>query len=145
MQPFDIYWHIYRRNQIRPELRGNLVCVIEVPPAMGFPVVRNILDPASKDFATTSRQMLAELLERRHHVIIFEGVRKSAFFQLVGHDPVILKERPRFISYNREIIHNARQFLLADPDCGLEVLPQNNARLLCGDLPLFIQPPVQSS
>jgi hypothetical protein len=135
MKRFDVYWHIYRRDQIRPEYRGNLICVIEVPPAMGFPVVRNILDPACQGFVTVSRQMLAELLQRRHHVIIFEGVRKSAFCQLVSHDPVILKERPRFMSYNREIIHNARQFLLADPDCGLEAMSECHAQLLQGYIP----------
>ena len=135
MKPFDVYWHIYRREQIKPALRGNLICVVEVPPEMGFPVVRNILDPNSLDFLAASRQTLAELMERRQHTIIFEGVRKSAFYQLVSLDPVIQKERPRFISYNREIVQNARQFLLADPNCGLEAMSESQAQLLHGCVP----------
>ena len=135
MKPFDVYWHIYRRDQIKPEFRGYLICVLEVPPVTGLPVLRNILDPTGQDFPIAGREPLAALLERRHHAIVFEGVCKPAVFDLITLDPLIREERPQFLSYNRELVGNARQFLLADPDRGLPGMPARTARLLRGDIP----------
>ena len=135
MKRFDVYWHIYRRQQIKPEVRGYLICVLELPPATGLPVLRNILDPTGRDFPIAGPGALAALLEFRHHAVVFEGVCKSAVYDLVTLDPVIREERPQFMSYNREIVRNARQFLLADPDRNLKGMPEGTARLLQGDIP----------
>ena len=137
MKPFDVYWHIYRRDQIKPKFRGYLICVLEVPPATGLPVLRNILDPTGRDFPIAGPGALAALREFRHHAVVFEGVCKSAVYDLVAQDPVIREERPQFISYNREIVRNARQFLLADPDRSLKGMPEGTARLLRGDIPVL--------
>ena len=145
MKSFDVYWHIYRREQIKPEFRGYLNCVLEVPLAPGLPVLRNILDPTGRNSPIAGRETLASLFEGPHHGVVFEGVCKSAVYELVALDPEIREERPQFSSYNREIICNAREFLLTDPEGGLEKLPESHARLLSGDLPLPTQPPVQAS
>ena len=135
MKKLDVYWHLYRKDQIKPEFQGWLICVLEMPPVPGLPVLRNILDPNGRDFPIAGREALASLWEGRHHGVIFEGVCKSAIFDLVSQDPVIQEECPRFARYNREIVQNARQFLLADPERGLKSMPAGNARLLRGDIP----------
>jgi hypothetical protein len=144
MKSLDVYWHVYRRDQIKPEFQGYLICVLEVPSVSGFPVLRNILDPNGRDFPIAGREVLAALWGRRHHGVIFEGVCKSAIFELVALDPMIRVEQPQFASYNRKIILNARQFLLTDPDHSLEAMPGHNSRLLLGDLPLSPHEPARS-
>lgn len=145
MKTLDVYWHLYRRDQLKPAFRGHLLCVLEVPPVAGVAVLRNILDPTGRDFPLAGRAALAALWERRHHGIIFEGVCKSAVYELVSLDPVIQEECPRFTSYNREIVRNARQFLLAETDHGLQGMPVCTARLLRGDLPRLNREPVRAS
>ena len=144
MKTLDVYWHIYRRDQIKPGFRGHLICVLEVPPVPGLPVMRSVLDPTGRDFPIAGREVLAAFLEGRHHGLVFAGVCKSAMLELVTLDPVIREERPRFMSYNRELVQNARHFLLAHTDRVLKGLPKNTARLLRGELPYFDLPPVHS-
>ncbi len=50
MKRLDVYWHIYPRDQIKPELRGNLIYLLEIPALPGAPVVRQIVDPRGLDF-----------------------------------------------------------------------------------------------
>jgi len=144
MKTLDVYWHIYPRAQIKPGFRGHLICVLEVPPVPGFPVLRSVLDTTDREFPIAGREALATMLEGRHHGLVFAGVCKSAILELITLDPVIREERPRFASYNRELVHNARHFLLADTDRVLKGLPKNTARLLRGELPFFDLPPVHS-
>src|ERR1041384_8666266 len=101
MKPADVFWHIYRRDQIKPPLHGHLVYLLEVPPAPGSPVVRNVFDPTGQDFPANIRQRIRAALTRRHHGIVYEGVSKAAAYGLLLVDPPIRKDDPRFLRYNQ--------------------------------------------
>lgn len=134
MRPLDVYWHIYRKEQIKPELRGPLFYLLEIPIAPGFPVLRHVFDPVGRDFPKSPRQKLRALLPGRRHGIFYEGVSKAAVYDVTLLDPKILKEDRHFLIYNRILVCNSRQFFLLEPNQGLEGLPPHTARLLSGKL-----------
>ncbi len=73
----DVYWHIYRREQIKPALRGNLVLVLEIPGEAGAPVLRHVVDRFGRDFPEAEKTV-NELLSRLTHGVVFCGVNKAA-------------------------------------------------------------------
>jgi hypothetical protein len=132
MNPADIFWHIYRRDRIKPPLHGRLVYLLEVPCAPGSPVARNVFDPASQDFPGSIGRKIGAALASRHHGIVYEGVSKAAAHGLLLVDPTMRADDPRFLRYNQEVVCNSRLFFLANPDQDLEALPEALGRLLRG-------------
>ncbi|HWX21662.1 MAG TPA: hypothetical protein VN578_17295 [Candidatus Binatia bacterium] len=133
MKQLDFYWHIYRRDQIKPELRGNLVYLLQIPATLGTPVVRHVFDPRGVDFpASPGRRFAAGLVKNQHHGILYDGVSKAAVCDLRLEDPKLSKADPRFAFYNREVVCKSRDFFLIDPVAGLETMPDHTVRLLCG-------------
>src|SRR5215467_9090754 len=104
MRPSHLYWHIYPREQIRPELRGNLVFVLEIPWASGFPVLRNIFDPTGRDFPPTTPGRFPYFMRAEQHGIIYQAVNKAAVFDLMLSDPPLTKQHADYALYNREIV-----------------------------------------
>jgi hypothetical protein len=132
MKPLNVYWHIYRRHQIKPEFRGNLVYLLEIPPLLGAPVIRHVFDPRAVDFPVSPRHRFTVLVKDRHHGIIYDGVSKLAISEFRAHDPKINRADPRFALYNRQIVCQSREFFLTDPEEGFDHLPEHTLRLLCG-------------
>ena len=132
MKSAGIFWHIFRREQIKPPLHGHLVYLLEVPPTPGWPVVRNVFDPTGQDFPANIRQKLRAALGRRHNGIVYDGVSKAAAYGLLLVDPVIGTDDPGFVYYNQQVVCNSRLFFLANPNLGLDTMPEPLGRLLQG-------------
>ena len=130
MRPAHIYWHIYPEEQIRPEFRGRLTLVLEVPWVPGSPVVRNIFDATGRDFPRTNAPTFSALLSTKHHGILYAGINKNAVYDLMLSDPPINQKDVDYVSYNREIVANARNLFLRDPNLGFKAMPQHMAQLL---------------
>jgi hypothetical protein len=130
MRSPHLYWHIYPRHQIRPELRGNLLFVLEVPWAPGSPVLRNIFDPTGRDFPRTSPASFPEFMRTEHHGILYAGLNKTAVYDLMLADLPVSKTDPDYAIYNRQIVANARNLLLLDPNLGFKAMPHHMAQLL---------------
>ena len=125
-----VYWHIYPQNQIRNNLRGELICVIEVPWVSGSPVFRDIIDPAGQDSRSQTEVRFPALLRPNHHGIMYIGVNKPAVYKLMLTDPQMEPEDANYAVYNRQIITNARNFFLLDPNRGFKAMPQHLVQLL---------------
>jgi hypothetical protein len=134
MRPSDVYWHIYRRDQIKPQLQGRLIYVLEIPRVPGCPVLRHVFDPLGRDFPSDSRQRIAKLITALRHGVIYHGISKAAAYDVMLTDPQILQGDRRFLLYNHEIICNSRLFFLLEPNRGFEEMPAYTAQLLCGHL-----------
>jgi len=132
MRPSDVYWHIYRRDEIRLELQGRLIYVLEIPRVPGCPVLRHVFDPLGREFPSDSRHRISGLITGLRHGIIYHGVSKAAAYDVMLTDPRILKGDKRFVLYNHEIICNSRIFFLAEPNHGFEDMSRHTAQLLCG-------------
>jgi len=130
MRAHHIYWHIYPQDQIKPELRGGLIFVLEVPWEAGSPVVRDIVDTTGRDFPARTRFKFPSLPRPDYHGIMYVGVNKPAVYDLMLLDPQIIPENPDYSRYNAGIIANARNFFLRDPNRGFKALPQHLAQLL---------------
>jgi len=134
MQAADVYWHRYPREEIKPEIRGNLVYVLEVPRRGGAPVARHIFDKTGKSFPHASRLMKA-LLSSPNNAIIFDGISKGSVYDALLCDPAIDKRDKAFVNYNRTLICSTRRFFLSRPGAGFDTLPITAVRLLCGEIP----------
>ena len=132
MRPSDVYWHIYRRDEIKPELQGRMIYVLEIPRLPGCPVLRHVFDPLGRDFPDDSNERIWSLMSTLRHGIIYNGISKEAAYDVMLTDPKILKEDSRFLLYNHEIVCNSRKFFLAEPERGFDVLPTHTAQLLGG-------------
>lgn len=109
----DVYWHIYRPEQVRAARRGRLVYVLEVPTVSGPPVMRSIFDLQGELYPGNLDARLGAVLgDRREHGLIFAGVSPAALEQLVSLDPGITAEDPLFFNYNWAVVRNALDFLL---------------------------------
>jgi hypothetical protein len=131
MRPSDIYWHVYRREQIKASVRGSLICLVEIPRLAGEPVVRHVFDPRGIRYPKGNRH-LKEILRRRAHGLGFHGISEDAVFDLLLTDPPILKQDTNLFAYNRGVIGNTRRSFLLDPDWDCPALPPFAARLLAG-------------
>jgi hypothetical protein len=131
MKQLDVYWHIYRRDQIKPGLRGELIYFLEIPAFPGALVARQILDPSGLDFPAQP------FLSATHHGILYQGVSKSAADDLMLLDPSVQRADPRFVFYNRDLVCNSRKFFLIDPEHGFQTMPEHTVRLLCGQTVLL--------
>lgn len=127
-----IYWHIYPRDQIRPELQGNLLFLVAIPAQAGAPVVRDVVDPAGRSFPSAPQTRLADLSGRPCHGIVFQGVSKRGIYGLLALDPVIDKNDTRFAQYNRRVVANSREFFLIDPAHDWTGVPPTMVELLSG-------------
>ena len=125
-----IYWHIYPEEQIRLEFRGRLVLVLEIPWLPGSPVIRHIFDATGRDFPPIDPSSFSALMSAKHHGILYMGVNKEAVCELMLSDPPITKDDADYAFYNREIVANARNLLLLDPNLGFKAMPQHMAQLL---------------
>ena len=129
----SVYWHIYRRHQIRPELRGHLLYLLEVPRQRGLPVLRHVFDPTGCDFPIGTRQANA-LLRRLPHGILYRGVNKEAIYEILLRDPPITLGDASFGDYNRQLICNSREFFLVDPWFSRLGVSVETERLLSGEV-----------
>lgn len=132
MQSSDVYWHIYHREQIKPEWRGRLVYVLEVPPVAGVPIIRDIFDPTGADFPSNTRSRISAVLEGQNHGIVYAGVNKGAVYNIMKQDPLILAEDSDFARYNRELVTNSRHFFLINPHLGLNLMAGTTLCLVTG-------------
>jgi hypothetical protein len=132
MKPSDVYWHIYRREEIKPDLQGRLVYVLEIPRTPGCPVLRHVFDPLGRDFPANSRRRILSLVANQRHGLIYDGISKAAAFDVMLTDPRIMKADSQFLHYNHQIICNSRKFFLTAPERGLDWVPKRTAQLLCG-------------
>src|SRR6266853_1108805 len=106
MRPSDVYWHFYRRHEIKPEFQGRMIYVLEIPRVPGCPVLRHVFDPLGRDFPSDSRQRLLHLMTSLRHGIVYHGVSKAAAYDVMLTDPRILKGDRKFVLYNHAIICN---------------------------------------
>jgi len=134
MKSREVWWHVYRKVQIRPELRGRLSYVLDIPRTPGSPVIRHIFDPSGKDFPRCTIVRVRKLLETPHHGIVYLGVSKEAVYDVILSDPAIHRRDSDFILYNRDLVCNARKFFLCRPEQGFHAVPEQTLRLLCGYL-----------
>jgi len=132
MKPSDVYWHIYRRDEIKPELQGRMVYVLEIPRTPGCPVLRHVFDPLGRDFPADCRPRVLGLVTNLRHGLVYEGVSKAAAYDVMLTDPRILKSDSQFLLYNHEIICNSRKFFLSEPERGFASMPKRTAQLLFG-------------
>jgi hypothetical protein len=128
----NVYWHVYRRHQIKPELRGPLVYLLEVARQPGLPVLRHVFDPTGRDFPNGTRQA-GSLLRRLPHGILYRGINKEAVYEVLLRDPPITLDDPQFAEYNRRIICNSREFFLVEPWFDSLGVERETERLLCGE------------
>lgn len=128
----DLYWHIYAKDQIKPALRGRFIYLLEVATAPDTPVIRDIFDPAGREFETARFPRPRALANRVSHGIVYVGVSRTAVYDLVSFDPPVGAEDPQFTVYNRKVIANSRSFFLINPNLGFEMMPVNTLRLVCG-------------
>ncbi len=123
------YWHIYPQEQIKSSLHGRLVCVLQVPWVPSSPVIRDVVDGPGRKLNSTAVAFPA-LLHHDHHGILYVGVSEPAIRRLLLTDPQIQSRDPSYASYNRQIITNARNFFLQDPNLGFKTMPQHMVQLL---------------
>lgn len=127
------YWHIYRPEQIKPELRGGLILILEMPGVTGSPVLRHLFE--MRQAGDGGREVSGPPLARGTNRIVFAGVTEAAVCDLMMSDPPIRRDDVGYASYNRQVVRNARQFLLKEPEHGFALLPATIARLLSGRPP----------
>lgn len=133
MRALNQYWHIYRPDQIKPELRGGLILILEMPASTGSPVLRHLFEMRQKGDGT--HEVSGPPLARGTNRIVFAGVAENAIYDLMLSDPAIRRDDVGYTSYNRQVVRNARQFLLQEPEHGFALLPATTARLLSGQPP----------
>jgi hypothetical protein len=124
------FWQIFCGENIRPDLQGNLVFLLEIPGTPGIPVLRNVFDPAGIEYPDNSYDRLQALLELGHHGIVFEGVSKAAVEALTDWEPPISCGDTQFAVYNRRLVWSALNLLLCDPVDALEQIPEPVIRML---------------
>ena len=113
----DVYWHVYRPDQIRSRHRGKLIYVLEIPTVSGPPIMRSIFDLTGKLYpANLSARLAALFVDRRDHGIVFAGVNKTTIDHLITLDPEITADDPLFFNYNWALIRNATDNLLSTRD-----------------------------
>jgi hypothetical protein len=112
MNSTDMYWQVYRQDKIRPELRGDLIYVIEVPAAPGEPAIRHVWDLTARHFPAEPRQKLAEIISRGHSGVVYQGVSAPPACEAIDCDPSIDPVARSCVSYNREILAASKQFFL---------------------------------
>ena len=134
MQPAEVFWHRYPREEIKPAIRGNLVYVLEIPRRGDTSVTRHIFDKTGKSFPHASK-LIPALLASANNAIIFDGISKGSVYDALLCDPAIDKRDKSFINYNRSLICSSRRFFLSRPGAGFDTLPITAVRLLCGELP----------
>ena len=93
MRP-DVYWRIYRPDRIKPQLRGTLIFVLEIPATPGAPVLRHIFDPSGMDFPAQPRRGITRLLAQQRQGIVFDGDSKTANQELMKSNPEANKDCP---------------------------------------------------
>jgi len=133
----EIYWHVYTQDQVKPELRGNLIYILEVPSFPGSPILRDIFDPTGRQFPSATAARLRALIDSSYHGIMYRGVNKAAVYDVMLQDPVLLKHDPEFAIYNKAILAKARDFFLKQPQHNFNVRAEqvvahgtNDSRLL---------------
>ena len=124
------FWQIFSGENIKPDIRGDLVYLLEIPGAPGIPVLRNVFDPTGIEYPSNSYDRLQALLEMGHHGILFEGVSKAAIEALMDWEPPITREDAQFVVYNRRLAWSSMNLLLCDPLDALELLPEPVVRML---------------
>jgi len=65
-----------------------------------------------------------------YHGILYAGISKAAVYELMLSDPMMIKQDADYALYNGDIVANARNFLLLDPNLGFKSMPQHMAQLL---------------
>lgn len=131
MRKPDVYWHIYRNDHIKPQWRGRLTYVLEIPRTVGTPVLRHAFDPAGEDFPQGEEQII-NLLQRLQHGIVFCGVNKAAIEQVIRSDPPLSAQEDDFLRYNHALVRNSQALFLQRSSLSSDKLPEKTARLLAG-------------
>jgi hypothetical protein len=120
----DTHWHIYESEQIKPEHRGKLVYVLEIPRNPGPPVMRDVFDPIGREFPSNTRERLVAVLSEADHGIIIKGVSKAAVYAVMELDPPMLRTDSEFLDYNRRIVRNSIDYFVREPYAAVETAPE---------------------
>lgn len=117
------FWQIFCGENIKPNVQGDLIYLLEIPGMPGIPALRNVFDPAGIAYPANSYDRLQALLQLGHHGVLFEGVGKAAVQALMEWEPPITADDPQFVTYNRRLVWSSMSMLLCDPLDALEQLP----------------------
>ena len=129
-QTHTTFWQIFCGENIKPDVQGELLYLLEIPGTTGVPVLRNAFDPAGVQYPANSYDRLQALLELGHHGIMFDGVSKAAVEALMDWEPPMTREDDQFMVYNRRLVWSSMNLLLCDPVDALEQIPDSIVRLL---------------
>jgi len=129
-QTHTSFWQIFCGENIKPDVRGELLYLLEIPGTLGVPVLRNAFDPAGTQYPANSYDRLQALLELGHHGIMFDGVSKAAVEALLDWEPPMTREDDQFMVYNRRLVWSSMNLLLCDPVDALEQIPDPIVRML---------------
>jgi hypothetical protein len=129
-----VYWHIYPPHQIKPELRGHLLCILAIPGSGNSPVIRDVVDPSGRDFPRFPQIKITDFVNGPHHGIVFQGVSREALYEVISLDPPIDRADVTCSGYNRQIVDNCRKFFLRNPGHPWNGVPQTASKLLCGSV-----------
>jgi hypothetical protein len=124
------FWQIFCGENIKPDVQGELLYLLEIPGTTGVPVLRNAFDPAGAEYPSNSYDRLQALLELGHHGIMFDGVSKAAVEALMDWEPPMTREDEQFMVYNRRLVWSSMNLLLCDPFDALEQIPAPVVRML---------------
>ena len=114
-RPVDIHWHIYSRDQIRPEYRGRLIYVLELAACVHAPILQEVFDPDGREFPAPTRERFSALIEAGYHTVVYAGLNKPAVDELMAQNPELLCADLDFRHFNRHLLLAARYSLLLDP------------------------------
>ena len=104
----NVQWTIHKEDEIKPELRGELIYVVELPETPDAPALRHVVDPKGTQFPSSGKAKLSD--ESKHRTVVFEGVNKAAVYEVMLADPPLFESALE--EYNRNILKNCEAFFL---------------------------------
>lgn len=129
-QHHHTFWQIFCGENLKPDVQGDLIYLLEIPGISGVPVLRNVFDPDGIQYPANSYERLQALIEMGHHGILFEGINKVTVDALMDWEPSVTAEDTQFAIYNRRLVWSSLNLLLCDPFDALEQIPEPIVRML---------------
>jgi hypothetical protein len=119
-----VYRRICRQPEIRPEVRGDLLLLLELPFGPALPIIREIYDPFGRRLPRRSRDQVHRRLQRIPAGIFFDGVAAEAVWELILWDPPLGSTDAALANYNAQMLLNACHAFLIDPRAALSGCPK---------------------